>query len=100
MRSPHDEGTSLEPSPSPAPGIGVASQTVSLDIPTFMRSYMYAYGYEQPAKARKNLDYVEIAELPCDNCSTCNVTCASGFDVKKKITDIARLKKVPMEFLA
>jgi predicted aldo/keto reductase-like oxidoreductase len=71
-----------------------------LDIPTFMRSYMYAYGYAQPAKARQNLDYVDLSELPCDNCPTCNVSCPSGFDVKKKVMDIARLKKVPVEFLA
>jgi predicted aldo/keto reductase-like oxidoreductase len=71
-----------------------------LDIPTLMRSYMYAYGYAQPAKARKNLDYVDLSELPCNDCTTCSVTCPSGFDVKKKVTDIARLRKVPLEFLA
>ncbi|MFC1564572.1 aldo/keto reductase [candidate division KSB1 bacterium] len=70
-----------------------------LDIPTIMRSYMYAYGYEQPSKARETLDYVDLAGIPCSGCSTCSVTCASGFDVKKKVTDIARLKEVPREFL-
>jgi predicted aldo/keto reductase-like oxidoreductase len=70
-----------------------------LDIPTFMRSYMYAYGYEQLAKARKNLDYVDISAVPCSKCSTCSVRCPSGFDVKGKVMDIARLKEVPKEFL-
>ncbi len=70
-----------------------------LDIPTAMRSYMYAYGYEQPAKARKTLDDVNISGVPCKECQICHVTCPSGFDVKAKITDIARLKGVPKEFL-
>lgn len=70
-----------------------------LDIPTTMRSYMYAYGYEQPAKARKTLDDVNISSIPCDDCQTCYVKCPSGFDVKAKVTDIARLKTVPKEFL-
>ncbi|MFC2161987.1 aldo/keto reductase [Acidobacteriota bacterium] len=70
-----------------------------LDIPTVMRSYMYAYGYEQAAKARKTLDDVNISSIPCENCQTCRVICPSGFDVKAKVTDIARLKVVPKEFL-
>jgi predicted aldo/keto reductase-like oxidoreductase len=70
-----------------------------LDIPTVMRSYMYAYGYEQPAKARRTLDYAELSTLPCPACSVCSVNCPSGFDVKAKIMDIARLKNVPKEFL-
>jgi predicted aldo/keto reductase-like oxidoreductase len=71
----------------------------NLDIPTFMRSYMYAYGYGQPAKARKHLDYVDISRVPCNDCPVCSVKCPSGFDVKMKVTDIARLKGVPREFL-
>ena len=70
-----------------------------LDIPTVMRSYMYAYGYEQPAKARRTLDYADFSGIPCSDCRVCDVKCASGFDVKAKITDIARLKSVPREFL-
>jgi len=70
-----------------------------LDIPTAMRSYMYAYGYEQAAKARKTLDDVNISSIPCKDCQTCRVTCPSGFDVKAKVMDIARLKTVPKEFL-
>ncbi|UCE41515.1 MAG: aldo/keto reductase [Candidatus Aminicenantes bacterium] len=72
----------------------------NLDIPTLMRSYMYAYGYERPAKARKTLDHVDLSHIPCIDCDTCSVVCASGFDIKRKVTDIARLKDVPEEFLA
>ncbi|UCC39267.1 MAG: aldo/keto reductase [Candidatus Aminicenantes bacterium] len=71
-----------------------------LDIPTLMRSYMYAYGYESPAKARETLDYTGLSNVPCINCSSCSVKCTSGFDIKKKVTDIVRLKDVPEEFLA
>jgi len=70
-----------------------------LDIPTLMRSYMYAYGYESPAKARETLDFIDLSNIPCINCETCRVTCSSGFDVKRKVIDIARLKDVPKEFL-
>jgi predicted aldo/keto reductase-like oxidoreductase len=70
-----------------------------LDIPIFMRSYLYAYGYEQPTKARETLDYVDISSIPCNDCQVCSVKCSSGFDVKTKVTDIARLKDVPKEFL-
>lgn len=71
----------------------------NLDIPTLMRSYMYAYGYESPAKARETLDYVGLSNVPCFNCASCSVVCSSGFDIKRKVTDIARLKDVPKEFL-
>ncbi len=72
----------------------------NLDIPTLMRSYMYAYGYGNPAKARKTLDYVDLTNIPCKGCDSCRVVCASGFDIKRKVTDIARLAEVPEEFLA
>ena len=70
-----------------------------LDIPTLMRSYMYAYGYGSPAKARETLDHSGIKGVPCSRCESCSVVCSSGFDVKLKVTDIARLGNVPEEFL-
>jgi predicted aldo/keto reductase-like oxidoreductase len=70
-----------------------------LDIPTLMRSYMYAYGYRNAAQARHTLDTVELSGDPCGSCGECRVNCASGFDVRERIQDIARLKAVPMEFL-
>ncbi len=71
----------------------------NFDIPTSMRSYMYAYGYGNPFEARKTLETVNMAEIPCKSCRTCQVTCSMGFDVQKKIIDIARIKAVPEEFL-
>jgi predicted aldo/keto reductase-like oxidoreductase len=71
----------------------------NLDIPTIMRSYMYAYGYKNTSQAYHNLANADLPAKPCENCGTCNVKCLARFDVKQKIMDIARLKDVPKEFL-
>jgi predicted aldo/keto reductase-like oxidoreductase len=71
----------------------------SLDIPTIMRSYMYAYGYKNLSHAQQTLSMANLDQLPCNDCNTCNVQCVMGNDVKTKITDIARLNSVPKEFL-
>jgi predicted aldo/keto reductase-like oxidoreductase len=73
--------------------------SAGLDIPTLMRSYMYAFGYNSPGKARKALDQIELANVPCVNCESCSVKCSSGFDIKRKATDIARILDVPQDFL-
>jgi predicted aldo/keto reductase-like oxidoreductase len=70
-----------------------------LDIPALMRSYMYAYGYKDLRHARYTLNTVEFPSKPCDICDKCSVYCIAGFDVKRKIQDIVRLKDVPPEFL-
>lgn len=71
----------------------------NLDIPTIMRSYMYAYGYKDTSLAWHALSGVDVSVRSCDNCSNCRVKCTSGFDVKTKISDIARLKDVPKDFI-
>jgi uncharacterized protein len=71
----------------------------NLDIPTLMRTYMYAYGYKRLLQARYTLDTVDLTGNPCGNCNECVVECAAGFDVQHKIRDIARLKDVPHDFL-
>ena len=71
----------------------------NLDIPTIMRSYMYAYGYRNTAQAYYNMANVEMSDNPCQNCGSCSIKCPSRFDIKQKITDIARLRNVPEEFL-
>jgi predicted aldo/keto reductase-like oxidoreductase len=70
-----------------------------VDIPTFMRSYMYAYGYRNTGLAQETLSSMEISSLPCSDCTICGVRCSMGFDVRGKILDIARLKDIPSEFL-
>jgi len=70
-----------------------------IDIPTVMRSYMYAYGYDDLKLAQKTLRSSGLTKAPCINCTECNVTCRMDFDVKGKILDIERLYKVPEEFI-
>lgn len=70
-----------------------------LDIPTLMRSYMYAYGYRNIELARNALDSAGVSGRTCEACGVCGVRCASGFDVKDRVQDILRLKDVPPEFL-
>jgi len=71
----------------------------NLDIPTIMRSYMYAYGYKNMEQAYYTLADAGLANNVCNQCEVCNVKCASGFNVKSKISDIARLKSIPLDFL-
>jgi predicted aldo/keto reductase-like oxidoreductase len=79
----------------------VAQCGKDLDIPTLMRSYMYAYGYRDLKKAKDALRYVDLTGIPCDSCGDCRVTdCTMGFDVKNKVQDIARIERVPDDFIA
>jgi predicted aldo/keto reductase-like oxidoreductase len=71
----------------------------NLDIPTIMRSYMYAYGYKNTAQAWHTLAEVEFHNNPCSKCISCDINCTAGFNVKDKILDIARLKEVPRDFV-
>jgi len=70
----------------------------NLDIPTLMRSYMYAYGYRNVEHARHTLDTADVSGKPCEKCDVCRVACTSGFDIKDRILDIVRLKDVPLDF--
>ena len=71
----------------------------NLDIPTIMRSYMYAYGYKNTEQAWHTLSDAGLPDRACDKCDVCSVKCSSGFNVKNKISDIVRLKGVPKDFL-
>lgn len=70
-----------------------------IDIPSHMRSYMYAYGYRNLAHAKQSLEYAGPDRLPCTDCTSCKVKCKSGFDVRNRLMDISRLHNVPNEFL-
>ncbi|MBN2184678.1 MAG: aldo/keto reductase [Candidatus Krumholzibacteriota bacterium] len=72
----------------------------SLDIPTLMRSHMYAYGYRNLSHAHETISWALAETDPCRGCPSCSVTCAMGFDIRGKIAKIARLNNVPKEFLA
>ncbi len=71
----------------------------NLDIPTIMRSYMYAYGYRSMEQAWYTLQQTGLTGDVCGSCDKCRVSCSAGFDVRNRIQDIARLRDVPMEFL-
>lgn len=71
----------------------------NIDIPSVMRSYMYAYGYHETRHARYLLDRIDLPDKPCNECSHCQVTCTNHFDIRSKVMDIARLRDIPMEFL-
>ncbi len=66
-----------------------------LPIPDLMRSYMYAYGYRQPALAQSLVLSLELPRYVCNDCASCPVECLNGWNVKEKIRDIARLREVP-----
>lgn len=70
-----------------------------LEIPTIMRSYMYAYGYRKPAKARETLADKKREHVTCRSCTTCKVSCTMNFNVPEKIKDITRILDVPKDFL-
>jgi uncharacterized protein len=70
-----------------------------VDIPSYMRSFMYAYGYKDLALAQSCMNSLSPNEVACTSCTACNVKCSSGFDVQSKIRDIARLIDVPSDFL-
>ncbi len=71
-----------------------------VDIPSAMRSYMYAYGYQSPRTAWETMQSLENSSFPCSGCGSCKVKCTMGFDVKEKLMDIARIKDIPEEFMA
>ncbi len=71
-----------------------------IDIPSIMRSFMYAYGYRNFAQAKDTMRPVLAGGIPCENCGACSVRCTMGFDVRNRIGDIARIGQVPDDFLA
>jgi len=70
------------------------------DIPTLMRSYMYAYGYRNLALAARTIESVKDNPIACADCSSCIVKCPMGFDIKERAMDIIRLRDFPPEFFA
>lgn len=70
-----------------------------LPIPDLMRAYMYTYDYRNLAHAQDLVASLGLPDRVCEDCSLCQVKCAIGFNVPKKIRDVARLKDVPSDFL-
>jgi predicted aldo/keto reductase-like oxidoreductase len=70
-----------------------------VDIPTLMRSYMYAYGHHNFLHAHNTLASAGLSSNPCSGCTVCNIRCRMGFDVRTKIQDISRIIDIPKDFL-
>jgi predicted aldo/keto reductase-like oxidoreductase len=70
-----------------------------IDIPTMMRSYMYAYGYRNLPLARQTFDTARLPSLSCGECRECQVDCTMGFDVRGKILDISRIGEIPEDLI-
>lgn len=70
-----------------------------VDVPSLMRSYMYAYGYKDVSKAWHTVNASGLKGDPCAGCSSCSVDCTSRFDIKERIADISRLQNIPGDFI-
>ena len=70
-----------------------------LPIPDIMRAYMYAHGYKNPSVAQELLFSLNLPENICGDCEQCSVSCTKGFNVSKRIKDIARLMDIPSDFI-
>jgi predicted aldo/keto reductase-like oxidoreductase len=81
-------------------GTCLAQCPKGLPIPDLMRGYMYAYGYKNLEAAHDTVASLKLPEDPCKDCATCRVGCASAFDVKDRVSDIARLGRMPGDFFA
>jgi len=70
-----------------------------LPIPDLMRGYMYVYGYRNLGEAQDVVLSLTLPHQVCQDCGSCSVKCASGFDVSARIRDVIRLREVPPEFI-
>jgi len=77
----------------------LAQCPAEMDIPTLMRSYMYAFAHQQPKKARATLRNWSPSDVACDSCGECCVRCSLGFDVRSRVLEIAPILAVPETFL-
>lgn len=71
-----------------------------LPIPDVMRAYMYTYDYRNLAHAQDLILSLNLPARVCEDCSLCPVNCSIGFNVPSKIRDVARLRDIPLEFIA
>lgn len=71
----------------------------NIDIPSLMRSFMYAYGYCNLSLARQTADLASMERLPCIDCTQCNVNCPMGFNVREKVMDIERVREIPADLI-
>jgi ferredoxin len=80
-------------------GTCLSSCREALDIPSLMRSHMYAYGYKNLWAARQVLSESGLTRNPCVSCKDCAINCPMRFNVKERIIAISRLRSVPEDLL-
>lgn len=81
-------------------GTCLAQCPKGLPVPDLMRGYMYAYGYRNLEAAHDAVAALKLSDDPCGDCASCSVRCASAFDVRDRVTDIARLGRMSGDFFA
>ncbi len=59
-----------------------------VDVQTWMRGYMYAYGYGAPVRAMDELGD-SLGHPRCASCEGCSVRCRMEFDVKARILGLS-----------
>jgi predicted aldo/keto reductase-like oxidoreductase len=52
------------------------------NVPAIMRARMYAIGYGDSKKARRELEARGVRDVACVSCNACSVRCALGHDVR------------------
>lgn len=70
-----------------------------VDIPTHMRSYMYAFGYRNLQEAQRTYRSLKTSGEACADCRSCMVRCSMGFDVRERITKIIQIDQIAEDFL-
>jgi len=70
-----------------------------LPVQEYMRAFMYTYGYRHYENACSVLADIGNSSNPCTDCTDCTVNCPKGFHIAERITDVARLTRVPKDLL-
>ena len=81
-------------------GVCLSSCRQALPLPDLMRAYMYLYGYRNLHAAQELVVDLDLPSQLCGECSSCPVRCPKGFDIARRAQDVARLREVPLEFIA
>ena len=75
-------------------GSCVSSCSQRVEIPTLMRAYMYAEGYENHFQARWTMDEtgIEHGLDVCSGCSDCTASCPNGINIHERLDYLMTMK--------
>jgi predicted aldo/keto reductase-like oxidoreductase len=67
-----------------------------VDIPTLMRSHMYAVQYANMDLARSTLACLETSRgmTACASCASCKAVCRNDVNIAAKITDLVSARRL------